>query len=81
MPGLIRPRIPPERRAKRPALGFDFRRQALINAVRPWPYTPVSLPKREFMERSKQIWEELELETAAETAHALARNGLGSAWD
>jgi 4-hydroxy-3-polyprenylbenzoate decarboxylase len=33
----------------------------LINAVRPWPYTPVSLPKKEFMERSKQIWEELEL--------------------
>jgi 4-hydroxy-3-polyprenylbenzoate decarboxylase len=33
----------------------------LINAVRPWPYTPVSLPKREYMERSKQIWEELEL--------------------
>lgn len=33
----------------------------LINAIRPWPYTPVSLPKKEFMERSKQIWEELEL--------------------
>jgi len=33
----------------------------LINAVRPWPYTPVSLPKKEFMERSRQIWEELEL--------------------
>jgi UbiD family decarboxylase len=33
----------------------------LINAVRPWPYTPVSLPKKEFMERSKAIWEELEL--------------------
>ena len=33
----------------------------LINAVRPWPYTPVSLPRKEFMERSKKIWEELEL--------------------
>ena len=33
----------------------------LINAVRPWAYTPVSLPKKEFMERSKKIWEELEL--------------------
>jgi UbiD family decarboxylase len=33
----------------------------LINAVRPWPYTPVSLPKKEFMERSKAIWEELGL--------------------
>ena len=28
----------------------------LINAVRPWPYTPVSLPKKEFMDRSKAIW-------------------------
>ena len=33
----------------------------LINAVRPWPYTPVSLPRREFMEKSKAIWEELGL--------------------
>jgi len=33
----------------------------LINAVRPWPYTPVSLPKKEFMDRSKAIWEELGL--------------------
>jgi 4-hydroxy-3-polyprenylbenzoate decarboxylase len=33
----------------------------LINAVRPWPYTPVSLPRREYMERSKAIWEELGL--------------------
>jgi len=33
----------------------------LINAVRPWPYTPVSLPRREFMEKSRVIWEELGL--------------------
>jgi 4-hydroxy-3-polyprenylbenzoate decarboxylase len=33
----------------------------LINAVRPWPYTPVSLPRKEFMEKSKAIWEELKL--------------------
>jgi 4-hydroxy-3-polyprenylbenzoate decarboxylase len=33
----------------------------LINAVRPWPYTPVSLPRKEFMEKSKEIWEELGL--------------------
>src|ERR1044071_8071857 len=31
----------------------------LINATRPWPYPPVSLPKKEFMERAKEIWEEL----------------------
>jgi len=33
----------------------------LINAVRPWAYTPVSLPGREFMEKSRKIWEELGL--------------------
>ncbi|MBI4490884.1 MAG: UbiD family decarboxylase [Deltaproteobacteria bacterium] len=33
----------------------------LIDATRPWPYPPVSLPRKEFMERSKVIWEELGL--------------------
>lgn len=33
----------------------------LINAVRPWPYTPVSLPRKEYMENSKAIWQELGL--------------------
>jgi UbiD family decarboxylase len=33
----------------------------LIDATRPWPYTPVSLPRKEFMEKSKAIWEELGL--------------------
>jgi UbiD family decarboxylase len=33
----------------------------LIDATRPWPYTPVSLPRKDFMERSKAIWEELGL--------------------
>ncbi|MBI4331952.1 MAG: UbiD family decarboxylase [Chloroflexi bacterium] len=30
----------------------------LINATRKWDYPPVSLPKREFMERARRIWEE-----------------------
>jgi 4-hydroxy-3-polyprenylbenzoate decarboxylase len=30
----------------------------LIDATRKWPYRPVSLPRREFMERAKKIWEE-----------------------
>jgi 4-hydroxy-3-polyprenylbenzoate decarboxylase len=29
----------------------------LINATRKWDYPPVALPKREFMERAKEIWE------------------------
>lgn len=33
----------------------------LIDATRKWDYPPVSLPKREYMERSKKIWEELGL--------------------
>ena len=30
----------------------------LINATRKWAYPPVSLPKKQFMERAKQIWEQ-----------------------
>jgi len=30
----------------------------LIDATMKWAYPPVSLPRREFMERAKQIWEE-----------------------
>jgi len=33
----------------------------LIDATRPWPYLPVSLPRKEFMENAKAIWEELKL--------------------
>jgi len=29
-----------------------------IDATRKWPYLPISLPKKEFMERARQIWEE-----------------------
>jgi len=35
----------------------------LIDATRKWPYPPLSLPKREFMERAKEIWEEEGLPT------------------
>jgi 3-polyprenyl-4-hydroxybenzoate decarboxylase len=30
----------------------------MINATRKWDYPPVSLPKQEFMERARKIWEE-----------------------
>ncbi|MBI2860773.1 MAG: UbiD family decarboxylase [Chloroflexi bacterium] len=30
----------------------------LIDATRKWDYPPVSLPRKEFMERARQIWEE-----------------------
>ncbi len=33
----------------------------LINATRKWDYPPIALPKREYMERAKEIWEEMGL--------------------
>lgn len=27
----------------------------------PWPYPPLSLPKREYMERAVELWRELQL--------------------
>jgi 4-hydroxy-3-polyprenylbenzoate decarboxylase len=33
----------------------------LVNAVLKEPFPPVSLPKQEFMERARKIWEELGL--------------------
>ncbi|MDP2647489.1 MAG: UbiD family decarboxylase [Desulfobacterales bacterium] len=33
----------------------------LIDATRKWDYPPVALPGKEFMERARQIWEELDL--------------------
>lgn len=33
----------------------------LIDATRKWGYPPVSLPKKEFMERAREIWEKLGL--------------------
>jgi len=31
----------------------------LMDATRKWAYTPVALPKRHYMERAREIWEEL----------------------
>ncbi len=33
----------------------------LINATRKWDYPPISLPKKQFMEEARRIWEELGL--------------------
>jgi len=59
MGGLDPSAVPPtasnqeKRRAEMTAL--------LIDATRPWPYLPVSLPRKEFMESAKALWEELGL--------------------
>jgi 4-hydroxy-3-polyprenylbenzoate decarboxylase len=33
----------------------------LIDATMPWPYPPLSLPKKEFMDRAIEIWRDLQL--------------------
>jgi len=33
----------------------------MIDATRKWPYTPVSLPRQEFMEKARALWEQLGL--------------------
>lgn len=33
----------------------------LIDATMPWPYPPLSLPKRQYMERAIEIWRDLQL--------------------
>lgn len=33
----------------------------LIDATMPWPYPPLSLPKRQYMERALEIWRDLQL--------------------
>jgi UbiD family decarboxylase len=37
----------------------------LMDATRKWPYPPVALPKRAYMENAKKIWQELGLPTLA----------------
>jgi len=32
-----------------------------MDATRKWPYTPTSLPTKEYMERARAIWEEIRL--------------------
>lgn len=39
-------------------LAFRETSALLIDATRKWAYPPIALPKREFMERARQIWEE-----------------------
>jgi 4-hydroxy-3-polyprenylbenzoate decarboxylase len=33
----------------------------MVDATRKWPYAPVALPKKEYMERAMTIWNELDL--------------------
>ena len=48
--------IPPEEEAK--LQGYPPTSGILIDATRKWAYPPTSLPKKEFMERARKMWEE-----------------------
>ncbi|MFH1003164.1 MAG: UbiD family decarboxylase, partial [Chloroflexota bacterium] len=51
--------VPPEERIK--LLQRPQTSSILINATRKWGYPPTSLPRQEFMEKARQIWEEIGL--------------------
>lgn len=55
--------VPPsEQEESRAALAKKGKPSVLcIDATRPWPYKPTSLPKREFMEKAVELWRRLEL--------------------
>ncbi len=58
----IRPRCRPTSSRGLVTRGKPPRSTALlIDATMPWPYPPLSLPKREFMERAIEIWQSLQL--------------------
>ncbi len=52
--------LPPEEMEKKDARFEEMPQgyRLLIDATMKWPYPPVSLPKKEFMERALEIWEQ-----------------------
>jgi 4-hydroxy-3-polyprenylbenzoate decarboxylase len=55
----------------------------LIDATQKIADPPISLPKREFMERARAIWDELKLPpiTAREPWHGYSLGDWDAAWD
>ncbi|HYA06736.1 MAG TPA: UbiD family decarboxylase [Xanthobacteraceae bacterium] len=55
----------------------------LIDATQKGPYPPISLPKREFMERARAIWNELGLPALAPRApwHGYSLGDWDAVWD
>jgi len=52
---------PPGKELEDSMAGMAASSAVLIDATRKWGYPPVSLPRREYMERARQLWERLEL--------------------
>jgi 3-polyprenyl-4-hydroxybenzoate decarboxylase len=57
-PSASPPETPHEISAYPPPTGNSA---MLIDATRKWAYSPTSLPKKEYMERARQLWDELRL--------------------
>jgi 4-hydroxy-3-polyprenylbenzoate decarboxylase len=55
-PGLDPSAPPAEKQISRGEAGSGKVSRVMINATRKWPYPPVALPKRKYMERALQIW-------------------------
>jgi 4-hydroxy-3-polyprenylbenzoate decarboxylase len=57
LPGRVKGHSPPFKGENRLAADDSA---MLINAILKEPFPPISLPKREYMERARQLWQELE---------------------
>lgn len=56
--------VPPTKRDKGPDTVYpppNGLSSLLIDATRKWDYPPIAMPKKEFMDKAKEIWEELGL--------------------
>ena len=61
LPGRVKGHSPPFHHDENRLAGEDS--AMLINAILKEPFPPISLPKREYMERAIQVWHELEFPT------------------
>ena len=59
--GLDPSGLPPSDALRNMTAQKEFGSLVLINAMRKWDYPPVSLPAKQYMDRAKEIWEELGL--------------------
>jgi 4-hydroxy-3-polyprenylbenzoate decarboxylase len=59
--GLDPSGLPPVTQMRDMTQQANFGSMVLIDATRKWAYPPVSLPAKQYMERAKEIWEQLQL--------------------
>ena len=59
--GLDPSGLPPQKELRNMTQQANFGSMVLIDATRKWNYPPVSLPAKQYMERAKEMWEQLQL--------------------